>query len=558
MMNTAKPLTSGSNDTLYLDHSLLNVRLKSVELYSGADGGLVEQQLTVPGALIVLLAGNGKIRRENESVQLERDHIYACNPESTFGLFSEPGQELSVITIRLDLMLEGEESRGELTDGADRIQQLFKTLDGLSLMPAGRLSSLFRSIYENFAEEDSMKRWRAGLDCSELLYELLTSGRRESKEGAKGGLERSKAYMKEHFSEDLSIERLASIADISSKYFVDLFKKTYGLSALDYVTKKRMDRAKSLMLRTDRLLKDIAHEVGYADEFYFSRKFKQTVGMSPTAYMKKRGKKIAAYGSTSITGYLLPFGIIPYAAPLHSKWSSYYCSRYGSEIPVHLDAYRQNHYKEQNLVKLELAKPDVIVCSHGLEPWERERLTAISQVLELPEDKLGWRRKLDVLAESLGEQAEKKRYVQAFDQKVMGLKEKLKQCWGTQSLRLVTLKLLKNQFYLHISPGMYDVLYQELELPKASASLKPEYNERLSLEELRGLNADLVLLLVCQESETLENWARLRQSTEWMSLPIVREDKVTLIASEPWREYSPIALDRVLDETERLLTGNRP
>ncbi|MDT2258386.1 helix-turn-helix domain-containing protein [Paenibacillus larvae] len=44
---------------------------------------------------------------------------------------------------------------------------------------------------------------------------------------------------------------------------------------MDYVTEVRVNSAKKLMVRSDARLRDIAHQVGYNDEFYFSRKFKK-------------------------------------------------------------------------------------------------------------------------------------------------------------------------------------------------------------------------------------------------------------------------------------------
>ncbi|MDT2302956.1 AraC family transcriptional regulator [Paenibacillus larvae] len=88
-------------------------------------------------------------------------------------------------------------------------------------------------------------------------------------------LDRTRSYMDNHYNENLTIEQLAHMAEVSPKYFVDLFKKTYGKSAMDYVTEVRVNSAKKLMVRSDARLRDIAHQVGYNDEFYFSRKFKK-------------------------------------------------------------------------------------------------------------------------------------------------------------------------------------------------------------------------------------------------------------------------------------------
>lgn len=84
-----------------------------------------------------------------------------------------------------------------------------------------------------------------------------------------------KTYMDKHYDQPLSIADLASEAGISPKYFVDLFKKTYGQSAMEYLTDLRINRAKRYLKESTYKLRDIALRVGYSDEYYFSRKFKR-------------------------------------------------------------------------------------------------------------------------------------------------------------------------------------------------------------------------------------------------------------------------------------------
>ena len=84
------------------------------------------------------------------------------------------------------------------------------------------------------------------------------------------------------------------------------------------------------------------------------------------------------YGSTALLGYAMPLDFTPYAAPLHPKWSQHYYNMLGPDIPVHLDAYRQNHNKYANLEKLASARPELIVCAQGWKIGRRSlRLIAL-------------------------------------------------------------------------------------------------------------------------------------------------------------------------------------
>ncbi|MBO7746364.1 response regulator [Paenibacillus sp. MWE-103] len=95
-----------------------------------------------------------------------------------------------------------------------------------------------------------------------------------------------KKFIKDHASEDLSLERVAAAVDRNPFYVSKLFKSQFGMNYIDYLTECRMEAAKQLMRETDKSLKEITYDVGYRDPNYFSRVFKKIVGHSPTDYRK--------------------------------------------------------------------------------------------------------------------------------------------------------------------------------------------------------------------------------------------------------------------------------
>ena len=63
-----------------------------------------------------------------------------------------------------------------------------------------------------------------------------------------------------------------------------MFSQKVGLSFVEYVTKKRMEKAKQLLRKTDKKAGEIAGEVGYRDPRYFSFVFKKKTGCTPSQY----------------------------------------------------------------------------------------------------------------------------------------------------------------------------------------------------------------------------------------------------------------------------------
>jgi AraC-like DNA-binding protein len=94
-------------------------------------------------------------------------------------------------------------------------------------------------------------------------------------------------YIHDHLDSPVTISQLAKIVNLNPTYFSNLFSKLIGTSPLQYVNKRRIEKAQELLLGTDETLYQIALQVGFSDEYYFSRLFKKTVGISPDHYRKQ-------------------------------------------------------------------------------------------------------------------------------------------------------------------------------------------------------------------------------------------------------------------------------
>ena len=94
-------------------------------------------------------------------------------------------------------------------------------------------------------------------------------------------------YIHEHLDTPVTILQLAKMANLSPTYFSNLFSKLIGTPPLQYINKRRVEKAQELLLGTDETVYQIAQQVGFYDEYYFSRLFKKKVGISPDHYRKQ-------------------------------------------------------------------------------------------------------------------------------------------------------------------------------------------------------------------------------------------------------------------------------
>lgn len=93
-----------------------------------------------------------------------------------------------------------------------------------------------------------------------------------------------KKYIKENYSKDLKLQKIAKIVYMNPVYLGQLFKKSMGTQFNEYVHEVRIEEAKKLLKRTDMKIADIAFCVGYSDVEYFVSNFKTKTQTTPTAY----------------------------------------------------------------------------------------------------------------------------------------------------------------------------------------------------------------------------------------------------------------------------------
>jgi AraC family transcriptional regulator len=93
-------------------------------------------------------------------------------------------------------------------------------------------------------------------------------------------------YIEANLEGDLTLDHLASIACLSRFHFARAFKAATGYSPHQYVSAKRLEHAKALLIRGERSLIDVALVLNFSCQANFSRAFRQMTGQSPGHYRR--------------------------------------------------------------------------------------------------------------------------------------------------------------------------------------------------------------------------------------------------------------------------------
>lgn len=127
-------------------------------------------------------------------------------------------------------------------------------------------------------------------ELAEAFYHILLNCFKEDgfkDANAKNKVKLAITYMKQNYVQNIVINELAERFGMSPNYFSSMFKKEMHQSAVNYLTKLRVDKAAEYLIETDESVADISKRVGYEDSQYFFRVFKKATGMTPLMYRKE-------------------------------------------------------------------------------------------------------------------------------------------------------------------------------------------------------------------------------------------------------------------------------
>lgn len=147
------------------------------------------------------------------------------------------------------------------------------------------LSKLF-TLYQNDTSGKELLSHKYLTDImTGCLLENTESNQKS--EGMQGKLEEIRDYMKNHFREEITLERLSELFFVSKYHLAREYRRVFGVTPGNDLTGIRISEAKSLLRFTTEPIAAIARACGYPDANYFARAFRRCEGISPLEYRRK-------------------------------------------------------------------------------------------------------------------------------------------------------------------------------------------------------------------------------------------------------------------------------
>ena len=151
---------------------------------------------------------------------------------------------------------------------------------------------VLKRIFQTFLSDNVAKDALLDLMLKELILRLLQSRAKSVFINDPALFENNRMayivkYMKENLKDNITVDKLANIACMSSSHFYRTFKNTFGVSPVDFLNGQRIQLAKDLIKNSRMSLAEIAFQSGFNNPSYFTRLFKRLENTTPNSFRKE-------------------------------------------------------------------------------------------------------------------------------------------------------------------------------------------------------------------------------------------------------------------------------
>jgi len=437
------------------------------------------------------------------------------------------------------------------------VQDMLLTDQACWRVPWQRLARRLEQIHDASMHSDPLQQLANHIHFQEwMLFILLERNLHKSMEqDHQKAVEHAIEYMHSAYHDDITVDKLADEARMSRRQFTSLFRKLTNRSVTDYLTELRISRAKQLLLLGGRLA-DIAQTVGYRDEFYFNRRFKQTVGQSPRQYAreKQNGLRVFTLANSprrvvadQYMGELLKLGVIPVGVR--------------SNMLKNLAASQLNDHVRGNiadvgtgfpisLAHVNQLQPDLIVTQNN---QQYSQLEQIAPTILIPYQSTGPLEKFRLISSIFDKTQLAEQWIYEYEWRTEQARTQIRNKHGL-GLSTTNLLYLDGQLFVmgqYAGYGSFS-LYHSLQLQVPNRQRKELSESKLSVQipltALPDYASDYIFLTSYGDPSLLT------ESSVWRKLPAVKEGRVHLCNPYRFSFEDPYSLDEQLQFiTSRLL-----
>lgn len=534
-------------------------QLNDVQLQVQPAGSCSEVHTPDYYSLLLFTGGSGQLIVSDQAITLATDLCYLLSPGTSYNTIN---QEMTLYYYLITFTVINHGKSPEYYT-----EELLPGRQELIVHPFNRVLRLAEELLEDKHNADDVRLFRRQLKFQELLLLLFEHNYpSEQVPRTADSVERTIQYMQENYMESLTVKQLAELAGVMLWQYTPIFQKLTGKKPLDYLTDLRIHHSKRYLLESSEPLREIARLVGFSDEYYFSRRFRQKTGITPGQYAHQqspkltvrdwtghdveipdRPKRIVYHGET--LGDLLALGVKPIG---------------GDEAFARNRVYKHRLKKLSNVgfpldSKLTASlNPDLIIIAN---PDERVYGAVQGIAPTLTFDSFApLEHRMRTLGSWLGKQHEAEAWLQSFASKNDIMWQQLyTNILQPEETASVLVYDHGNHLFAMGMSGLSSALYAPGGL-LPTEEIKAILDEGLGFAEvdparLHAYTGDHIFMLIPERKDSRKAMEQLLLSSLWRNLPAVRKGKVYLLDESKWNSSDALTREKLLMVLPKIFGG---
>lgn len=232
--------------------------------------------------LILVCNGIGSFRIQKKKYSIKKGMLLFISPGIPYSIELDGTVPAGFLTIHFSYAaVSFNEGKWEIND---KIQVPFG-LPVQELTDFYLIEEQFQKLVDCWNEKLPGYEFIARTMFQQLLIEIIQDRNKHSKSyGTSLKVEKIIQYMHQNINSKITLPELSKLVHMAPAYMSRTFKETTGYTIIEYFNKLKIDKSKELLIEGNKKVKEVAQELGFADEFYFSRMFKRAEGITPSEY----------------------------------------------------------------------------------------------------------------------------------------------------------------------------------------------------------------------------------------------------------------------------------
>lgn len=489
--------------------------------------------------LLVIVSGTGLLSINRKQYYMKQGDCFLLLPGTVREICKGDMESIEYYELSFQKLHISDSQKEDLNEEED-----FPLQGKLTVSPFSQLLDSLKRLSIHKEDADAIELFKRNIHFQELLHFIFAQNwGMETQLDSILAVERTVQNLQHTFHEDISVKQLAQQAQLGLWQYRKIFKKLTGQSPNEYVTGLRMNRAKEMLLLSKDRLSVIANQVGYNDEYYFNRRFKQTVGLTPRQYVRTRKNHLNIIALTHL-GDLLSLGVKPRAADRNLlEWMD---KKYVADI----EAVGMSPKDIDRAVAL---RPDIILANSYTDPQLLGCLEHIAPIVQFTSG-IGMLQCLQDAADLLDKQAEARIWIDRYENKAEQVRKEAAS-YIQKGETALFIHVVNGKLYLYTPkemPVLYDVLgfTPPQKLLNESCELKTRIF--IPLSSLPEYEANRIFIVHGNMKGARETFYELLTSPIWKSLVAVQSNQV-YFPDDHWTLDGSIALEWQLDGIVALL-----